>query len=534
MNPEGRIVVLVPRRKDGGPRDLLWSVCRRRWEVVFGFPIYEGHHDHGPFNRSLAINDASRLADREGKWDLAIVIDSDILIDHEAVQAAIHTAVTTNKVTWPHSSWNGLDKTFTDSVIADPFSVCSPNLDKTLLEPSVEKRTPQSWSCCIVVPRDAWDFLGGFDERFRGWGFEDMAFQSAVAGLLGYERLSAPLYHLWHPRFPGLGFGARNKAGRLTGDAITNAKLGRRYMYALLRDHGLRDQPHQAELAQQQQQQELAILKADDRRLAAKVKPLGLPNWSGWWPTLTELLAHTPPPGHSVALVVHSGGTLSTWAKRKPLLIETLNQILQFQLKRSWERKVIFSDWPPSVRAELKTIAAEAGFYVVGPTRNCGYTISMTKMWRYIKRRVKADYVFQTEDDFAFNTTVNLDDMVTIMATRPYLLQLALLREAYYASERAASTILGHDINKFVPRCAVFGSESTKTRLDWLEHRQFFTCNPMLMRSTLARKRWPTARHSEAVFGRRLFADPDVCCAFLGDGKPHISHRGDVRAGTGY
>jgi hypothetical protein len=71
-----RTVFLVPRRNDNGPRDKLWAYCRARWETYFpDIPIFEGHHDDGPFNRSAAVNRAAKLA---GEWDLGIVIDSDV------------------------------------------------------------------------------------------------------------------------------------------------------------------------------------------------------------------------------------------------------------------------------------------------------------------------------------------------------------------------------------------------------------------------------------------------------------------------
>ena len=86
-----RTVFLVPRRADGGHRDKVWAWCRRRWETLFpDVPIYEGHHDEGLFNRSAAINNAARAADADGHWDLAIVIDSDVLLPLTQVRAAIN------------------------------------------------------------------------------------------------------------------------------------------------------------------------------------------------------------------------------------------------------------------------------------------------------------------------------------------------------------------------------------------------------------------------------------------------------------
>ena len=95
-----RTVLLVPRRDDRGQRDALWRWCKARWERYFGdIPIYEGYHDEGPFNRSAAVNTAARMADADGRWDLGIVIDSDVFLKVSSVRAAIDTAARTGKVT---------------------------------------------------------------------------------------------------------------------------------------------------------------------------------------------------------------------------------------------------------------------------------------------------------------------------------------------------------------------------------------------------------------------------------------------------
>ena len=49
----------------------------------------------------------------------------------------------------------------------------------------------------MAIRRDAWY---GYDERFIGWGFEDVAFQISMTTLIGEQsRIEGNLYHLWHP-----------------------------------------------------------------------------------------------------------------------------------------------------------------------------------------------------------------------------------------------------------------------------------------------------------------------------------------------
>jgi glycosyl transferase family 7 (putative galactosyltransferase) len=51
-----------------------------------------------------------------------------------------------------------------------------------------------------VLPRAAWDRVGGIDPRFVGWGGEDRSFGWALSTLVGpCSRGNARLVHLWHP-----------------------------------------------------------------------------------------------------------------------------------------------------------------------------------------------------------------------------------------------------------------------------------------------------------------------------------------------
>jgi hypothetical protein len=102
-------------------------------------------------------------------------------------------------VTWAHRRWRGLSESWTKRVVDDRRDFGA-EVDHDDMDILVERTNPISWSCCMVIPRAVWDDLGGFDERFRGWGFEDMALQSIVVGLYGHERIDGDVYHLWHPR----------------------------------------------------------------------------------------------------------------------------------------------------------------------------------------------------------------------------------------------------------------------------------------------------------------------------------------------
>jgi hypothetical protein len=151
----------------------------------------------------------------------------------------------------------------------------------------------------------------------------------------------------------------------------------------------------------------------------------------------------------------------------------------------------------------------------------------MERLWRYLgSRKWPFDYALLVEDDFLFERKVDVGAMVRVLDERPELVQMALLRDACYPAERERGGILGHPEQEF-----------DRVRLNgysWLEHRRFFTLNPTLIRRSLLRTPWPRARHSEAVFGRRLFENEAARSALWGDGDAWIRHLGEVRAGSGY
>lgn len=184
-----KTVILVPRRADNGRRDQLWNYTRPQWAELAD--IYEGDHLEGPFNRSAGVNTAAKLA---GDWDLAIVIDSDVLVDHHNVRTALELARRTQRMVFPFRHYRALNPQGSD-LIMKGF--------KGNWNPYVRAVFRDNKSACFVIPRSVWDMVGGFDERFVGWGWEDVAFVYALAGLdKAYLRLSGDLWHLWHHRSP--------------------------------------------------------------------------------------------------------------------------------------------------------------------------------------------------------------------------------------------------------------------------------------------------------------------------------------------
>jgi hypothetical protein len=81
------------------------------------------------------------------------------------------------------------------------------------------------WGLFHLFPREAFEVIGGYDPRFRGWGGEDTAAIAAMDTLWGpHTMLPHPLFHLHHPH-------AQNAAGEAIweGQTAWNTDLRDRY-----------------------------------------------------------------------------------------------------------------------------------------------------------------------------------------------------------------------------------------------------------------------------------------------------------------
>jgi GT2 family glycosyltransferase len=184
--------LLVPRRPDGGHRDRLWAWCRGFWGLA-GFDIVEGLDEDGPFNRSAALNRAA-----EGDWEVAVVLDGDSYCDPPQVDEAVKRARETGSLALAFSHRLHLAQAGTERVINHKGG----SLDRYIMRTQGPDDKYRYVSGCLAVPRELWDAVGGFDERFKGWGGEDDAFFAACTALSGHDArqdpVSGPLWHLWH------------------------------------------------------------------------------------------------------------------------------------------------------------------------------------------------------------------------------------------------------------------------------------------------------------------------------------------------
>lgn len=222
-----RVVVLVPRRPEPW-RDGLWNFVRSRLEVEVDWPIFEGVDDGpAPMNRAAARNQA---AEEAGEWDVAVLLDADTVPDLDNAKEAVDLAAQKRALVCAQTEFRSLAKASTKEVLAGSVDVH---------DAAVRWVYPNPKSSCIAIGRELWEALGGYDERFQGWGFEDSSFFHACQAIGGIERLEGECSHLWHPKSPEKAEArAEFQANQALGTRYKAARHTARDMQALLSEPG--------------------------------------------------------------------------------------------------------------------------------------------------------------------------------------------------------------------------------------------------------------------------------------------------------
>jgi hypothetical protein len=193
------VSVLVPYAPAGPERARAWGWVERRWresfpdaELVVAAPAVVG--DPGRFCRAAALN---RAAERAG-GDVFVLADADTAFSPSAVRAALARLATEAWVL--PERYVRLNSTLSATWLTRPSGSPPP----PAWEAGVEEEWPANVSGIVALPREAFDVVGGFDERFRGWGWEDGSFACALSTLWGplFREPGHVAWHLWHPRPP--------------------------------------------------------------------------------------------------------------------------------------------------------------------------------------------------------------------------------------------------------------------------------------------------------------------------------------------
>jgi predicted glycosyltransferase involved in capsule biosynthesis len=128
------------------------------------------------FNLAQARNLGAKKAIKQGS-DLIIFNDADFFTSPEAIDRAIAFASKNNEIVAPYNVYHQHNNEKETSVFLRKLNYTL-NLGKRFTPPTLSYNDAlprRLWPCsgCIVVPKDIFKALGGFEEKIKGWGPED-------------------------------------------------------------------------------------------------------------------------------------------------------------------------------------------------------------------------------------------------------------------------------------------------------------------------------------------------------------------------
>lgn len=148
-----------------------------------------------PWSKGAAVRAAVDEISPAGR-DVLVIADADSYVTNPAILADAVELVSVGRKQWvtPHRSVFRLKQAETERLYSDPTR-------RARVRQVV--RTPYIGPIgggITVLSAEAFERVGGIDERFEGWGGEDVAFGWMLETLVGpHTRLAGNLVHLWHP-----------------------------------------------------------------------------------------------------------------------------------------------------------------------------------------------------------------------------------------------------------------------------------------------------------------------------------------------
>jgi len=193
---------------------------RPRWQSVIEPWVDRYLHlpGSGLFNKSWTLNAGVRAT--PGEFRTLCLLDADIIVDREFIERNhARFADPGHDAHLPHTEMLSLDAASSDRAIEERCGTGAPQAPLEGMRGLLLRDVP---GACLWTRPEPFHRVGGFDERYRGWGGEDedMLYRVAAAGAV--TQFDDVFLHLAHRRPPmrtaeGKPFNAHVPLGTWTG-----------------------------------------------------------------------------------------------------------------------------------------------------------------------------------------------------------------------------------------------------------------------------------------------------------------------------
>jgi len=148
----------------------------------------------GPFNKSWAVNTGVVQAGRDA--EMICVLDADALVDREFLERNARRFDRPGTGAFlPFRDLTYLDAHATNQAIENRCLKNSAGIDTERIRGFLVYRSP---GVCVWLHREVFDAVDGMDERFEGWGGEDIAFVTRLQLAAPFLVFDDPMYHAHH------------------------------------------------------------------------------------------------------------------------------------------------------------------------------------------------------------------------------------------------------------------------------------------------------------------------------------------------
>jgi hypothetical protein len=249
------ISILVPFHIEDktDQRAINWNWLIKYWnhslpgaEIIIGRDK-EAEDNSKSFSKSIAVNNAVSRA----HGDIFVIIDADAYLEAESIikcSNEIRLAKKKGYKLWfvPYRKLFRLTKEVSNKILKSasktPYIIPNPPLEKDFSNTGDFKGTPVSqighWYGAMIqiMSKEAFNFVGGWDQRFSGWGGEDHAAMVAMDTLYSpHKTIPGQVLHLWHPIMTPEGVEDNKGKLRMWANQTkpgTNNSLSGRYYYS--------------------------------------------------------------------------------------------------------------------------------------------------------------------------------------------------------------------------------------------------------------------------------------------------------------
>lgn len=204
--------VLIPYRPSTPLRVRAYEIVRSYYADLF--PDWNVIVCDDPTGGAFACGRAINAALSQARADVVVYQDADSLVHWPQLTRAVTAAADARPV---------MVKAFTD--YRRLSAAWRPTHWRDVMHPPDEyvewRQSPVCAMGVTAVDRKAWRKIGGFDPRFDGWGYDDIALETLAGATIGIDRIDGPLYHMHHER--------REEEAPESPTLVANEALNRRY-----------------------------------------------------------------------------------------------------------------------------------------------------------------------------------------------------------------------------------------------------------------------------------------------------------------